>query len=422
MITPLLLSVLLQAAPAPPPLAVDLDGDRVPETVSATLHGKKVRIEVSDTAGQRRARAEAAAPESGAAQIALTTGSLGSAGALLEVSVSTPARECRTIWRLREKELSPVPVVGRKGKLPECATPEGWTDQWRKPREDAPADWVRERTRSVAQGELLRTEVYQFSGFELTLDASRSTAKIDGVWIPEWSSETLYPRSLMETLNSGFDLSAFKTTPRLRVLADRDEGVFAIEVLRPSGAERLPIRRGDWDEKKSEWQLTIVQDKRPGYVRLHMSPDQRHPLELSIEGLGDDLRHDYVPISRRTSAGIEVFMRVEDQIALQSLTGSWDSRGGERLSINVVSVDPTVLEIGKQRFLLDIARAPQGSDLLLLPRDGSAPKMALQLRGPDVFARLPVTCETQTMAQTGGCRVTGRGENFRRVGSQVNSR
>lgn len=422
MITPLLLSVLLQAASAPPPLAVDLDGDGVPETVSATLHGKKVRIEVIDTARKRRARAEAAAPESGAAQIALTTGSLGSAGALLQVSVSTPVSQCRTIWRLRQKELSPVPIVGRKGKLPECTTPEGWTDQWRKPREDAPADWVRERTRSVAQGEHLRTEVYQFSGFELTFDASRSTAQIDGVWIPEWSSETLYPRSLMESLNSGFNLSAFKTTPRLRILADRDEGVLAVEVLRPSGAERLPIRRGDWDEKKSEWQLTVVQDKRPGYVRLRISPDQRHPLELSIEGLDDDLRRYYVPISRGTSAGIEVFMRVEDQIAFQSLTGAWDSRRGERLSINAVSVDPTVIEIGKQRFLLDIARAPEGSDLLLVPRDGSAPKTALQLRGPDVFARLPVTCETHATAQSGSCRLAGPGENFRRVGSQVNSR
>ena len=422
MITPLLLSVLLQAASAPPSLTVDLDGDGVPETVSATLHGKKIRIEVTDTAGKRRARAEAAAPESGAAQISLTTGSLGSTGALLEVSASTPVRQCRTIWRLREKELSPVPIVGKKGKLPECAPPEGWTDQWRKPREDAPADWIRERTRSVAQGEHLRTEVYQFSGFELTFDAARSTAKIDGVWIPDWSSETLYPRPLLETLNSGFDLSAFKTNPRLRILADRDEGVLAIEVLRPSGVERLPIRRGDWDEKKSEWQLTVVQDKRPGYVRLRVSSDQRHPVELSIEGLADDLRRFYVPISRRTSAGIEVFKRAEDQIALQALTGAWDSRGGERLSINTVSVDPTVIEIGKQRFQLDIARAPEGSDLLLLPSDGSAPKTALQLRGPDVFARLPVTCETSATAQTGSCRVTGPGENFRRVGSQVNSR
>src|ERR1700737_3828813 len=86
MITPLLLSVLLQAASAPPSLAVDLDGDGVPETVSATLHGKKVRTEASDAAGQRRAHAEAAVPESGVAQIALTTGSLGRGGGLLEVS------------------------------------------------------------------------------------------------------------------------------------------------------------------------------------------------------------------------------------------------------------------------------------------------------------------------------------------------
>jgi hypothetical protein len=312
MITPLLLSVLLQAASAPPSLTVDLDGDGVPETVSATLHGKKVRVEVSDAAGQRRAHAEAAAPESGVAQIALTTGSLGSAGALLEVFASTPVRQCRTILRLRDKDLSSVPIVGKKGKLPECAAPEGWMEQWRKTREDAPADWVRERTHSVAQGEHRRTEVYQFSGFELTLDASRSTAQIDGVWIPEWSSETLYPRQLMESLSSGFDLSAFKTNPRLRILADRDEGILAIEVLRPSGVERLPIRRGDWDEKKSEWQLTVLQGDRPGYVRLHMTSDQRHPAELSIEGLDDDLGRVYVPTSRRTSDGIEVFMRAED--------------------------------------------------------------------------------------------------------------
>jgi hypothetical protein len=424
MITLLFLSLLLQTSPAPAPssLTIDLDGDGVPETVSATLHGKKIRIEVTDAAGQRRARAEANAPESGAVQVGLTAGSLGSAGALLEVSASTSVRQCRTVWRLRGRELSSVPIVGKNGKLPECTNPDGWTEQWRRPREDAPADWVRERTRSVAQGEHLRTEVYQFSGFELTLDASRSTAQIDGVWIPEWSSETLYPRPLLESLNSGFDLSAFKTNPRVRVLADRDEGILAIEVQRPAGVERLPIRRGDWDEKRSEWQLTVVRDKRPGYVRLRVTPDQRHPVELSIEGLDDDLRRSYVPISRRNPTGFEVFMRAEDQIALQSLTGAWDSRRGERISINAISVDPTVIEFGKQRVTLDIERAPDGSDLLLLPSDGSAPRTALQLRGPDVFARLPVTCETRAAAKAGTCRVTGPGESFRRIGSQVNSR
>jgi len=422
MIAPLLLAVLFQAGPATETLTADLDGDGSPETVTASLHGKKIRIEVLDANGQRRAAAEAPAPDSGARRIGLTSGPLGSPGALLEVSAASGGRLCRTFWRLRDKELTAVPIGGPKGKLPDCSAAEGWKEQWQKPKEDAPAEWVRERTRRVPQGEHRRTEVYRFSGFELVLDASRSTAQIDGVWIPEWSSESLYPRPLLENLLSGFDLSPFKATTRLRILADRDDGVFAIEIARPSSVERLPVRRGDWDGKREEWKLGILENEKPAWAHLRVSPDQRHPLELSIEGLSEELRQPFVPVNQKTSRGIEVFAGAEDLLARRALAGAWDNSRGEHLSITAVSASPGVIEFGKQRVTLDIAKAPAGADILLVPRDGSAPKTALQLRGPDLFARLPVTCETPAAAQPARCQVAGRGENFRRVGSQVNAR
>ncbi len=421
MIAALFLSVLLQAS-STPTLSVDLDGDGVAESVSAVPHGKRVRIEVKDSDGRRRARAEAPSPGSGVPQIALLSGSIGSAGALFEVSAVTAAQECRTVWRLRGKELSSVSIVGPKGRLPDCATPEGWKVEWKKLREDGPADYVRDRTRVVVQGEHHRTEVYQFSGFELVLDSARSEAKIDGVPIPDWSPLVLYPRPLIETLLSCFDLSPFKTTTRLRILTDRAEGIFALEVVRPSGSRRLPVRQAQEDPEHTEWLLTAFDGERSGQIRLRLAADRRHPLELLVEGLEEDLRRSFVPVSRWRPQGIEIFQSAEDELALQSLVGDWDSRRGERISITVVSLNPAVVDFGKQRVTLDIVRAPEGSDVILLPRDGSPPRTAFQLRGPNTLTRLPITCQPAGTAAWDGCRVSEPGESFRRVGSQLNTR
>jgi len=422
MITPLLLSVFLQTRPASPTLLLDLDGDGVVETVTAAPHGKKIRIDVRDAAGKRRARAEAPAPESGVYGITLASGTPDGAGALFEVSAVDPRRECHTIWRLKEKQLSPVPIVGSKGKLADCSSPEGWTSRWKKPGEDSADEYLRERTRSTAEGEYHRVEVYRFSGSELTLDPARSTADIDGLSIPDWSPLHLYPRPLLETLLSCFDLSPFKTTPWLRIVTDRDEGVFALEVARPSATRRFSIRQGHPDPEKTEWLLTASDGERSGQIRLRLAADERHPLEVTVEGLEEDLRQSFVPVSRWSSRGVELFTSAEDELLIKSLVGDWDSSRGERISITSVSTNPAVADFGNQRGRLDIAQAPQGSDVILLPRDGSAPRVALLLRGPNVLTRMPVTCEPAKTTRPEACRVSGAGDSFRRVGSQLNTR
>jgi hypothetical protein len=227
---------------------------------------------------------------------------------------------------------------------------------------------------------------------------------------------------MLEALLSSFDLSALKTATRLRIVADRDEGIFALEVTRPSGIARLPVRGGEWDAKKGEWLLMAAEGESPARVYLRLTADQHHPLEIRIEGAQDDLNQVHVPVSLLTSRGIELFASAEDELALQSLAGDWDNNRGERISITSVSPGSAIVDFGRQRVSLDIARAPQGSDVLLLPRDGSSPKIALALRGPNVFARFPITCADAGPAGPGGCRVSGTAQTYRRVGSQLNAR
>ncbi|HXM77864.1 MAG TPA: hypothetical protein VOA00_01415, partial [Thermoanaerobaculia bacterium] len=76
-------------------LSVDLDGDGTAESVTAVLRGKKVRVEVR-SGSSRKVLAEASppVPANGAGEVSLSAGSLGSAGALLEVITQSPTQEC----------------------------------------------------------------------------------------------------------------------------------------------------------------------------------------------------------------------------------------------------------------------------------------------------------------------------------------
>src|SRR5262249_39930080 len=142
MITSHLLILFFATSTPPTALSVDLDGRGSLEMVTAEARSKRVRIDVKNSDGKRVARAAAPAPEGGPPTIELTTGSLGSAGALLEVSATAGGNECKTIWRLRGGELLRLPLVGSHGPLPDCSPAEGWIDRWQKSRDDAPADYV----------------------------------------------------------------------------------------------------------------------------------------------------------------------------------------------------------------------------------------------------------------------------------------
>src|SRR5262249_9755353 len=143
-------------------------------------------------------------------------------------------------WRYRDRTLSPVPVAGRLGPLLECGRPEGWKYGW-ETSENAPAEYVRERTRTVADGSHYQKESYRYTGFRTEFDPARSTAQINGVNIPSWSTATLYPRTAVERVTQRYDLSLLRQSPRLRFETDPEKGVFAVAISRPERAERLAV-------------------------------------------------------------------------------------------------------------------------------------------------------------------------------------
>ncbi|MDQ2979706.1 MAG: hypothetical protein M3R62_10840, partial [Acidobacteriota bacterium] len=69
------------APPAPATLTVDLDGDGAPESVTAVVRGKKVRLEIR-AGSARKVIAETSVPAPGkeADEVLLSAGSLASAG------------------------------------------------------------------------------------------------------------------------------------------------------------------------------------------------------------------------------------------------------------------------------------------------------------------------------------------------------
>ena len=422
MIVELALSLLFRVSPAPVTLTVDLDGDGSAETVTAISRGRKIRIGVTDAAGKSVARAEAPAPGAGASAIALTAGSIGDSGALLEVSATAAEGRCRTVWRLRGRELAIVPLIGPKGRLPDCSSAEGWTESWKKPREDAPSEYVRERARPTANGDHHRTQVYRFVGFELRFDSELSTAEIGAVAIPNWSSAALYPKPLMETLSSSFNLSAFRTAPHLSFVTDRDEGVFAVVVERPTGSQRLAVSACRPGKERGQWSLTAGPQTNPVNLEVKIGSDRHSPLEVTTDAWGEPFGRVYVPATRLTSAGLELFATVEDEVALASLAGSWDNNRGERIVVTCLSLTPAILDFGKKRVTPSIVRAPRGADLLLLPEDGSPPEIALMLRGPNVMAQMPVSCSAEAAPGPETCHVSGHGQIFHRVGAEMNVR
>jgi hypothetical protein len=419
MLFALVSTILLATGPPTATWTGDLDGSGAVETITATGKGKAVRLQVMDAGGKRLARAEAPSPGSAPLRIAISAGSLGSAGELIEIVASRQNgdQECRTLWRYRGGALTRVPVLGGPNPIPDCGNAGGWTYRWEKSQPDAPADYTRERTRASAEGLHHQTEVYRYTGFRIELDRARSTADINGVTIPNWSSAVLYPRPVLDPLFSRFDLSPLRKSPRLRFETDREKGVFAAILQRPGGVERLPVTGSVPGKEKNEIELTVDSGQKSGQITVRLAPDQTFPREVLVRGLGEDLAPAFIPVMRFIGSAFEVYESAEQELAVQGLSGTWDANNGERVQISLVSPSPAVLRFGNSDFLLNIAQAPAGTDVALLPPKSSNPTLALTLRGPDAFARVRVSCAPANAAEP--CRPEGGSQIFHRLGASV---
>ncbi|MGH9368503.1 MAG: hypothetical protein ACRD3M_12600, partial [Thermoanaerobaculia bacterium] len=394
----------------------DFSGGGTLETATARPKGKLVRVELASASGKRLDRADAPSP-GGRPEILLSAGSIGSAGALLEVVALADARVCRSVWRFRDGALTRLPVREGGQRLPDCEAAGEWSTRWEKT-EDEPARYVRERTRDVPQGKLRETRVFAFAGFALERDVERSGARINGVPIPAWYDVLLYRKSDLEPLFQRFGLAGLRRAPRLSVEADREAGVFALRLSDGEAEVRLPVT-GSRPLEGEQPGVELSAGEPPVRVRVTLARGSI-PREAVVEGAGGRRDGAYAPAFHWSPERLRVYPDAEQELASEALPGVWASETGARIPVEAIPGAGAV-RFGGAEVSLSLDRAPEGADLLLVPRDGSAPLWALRFRGPNAISRLPVLCAEEG-ADARNCRIAGAGEALKRVGSQLNVR
>jgi hypothetical protein len=412
---PLLLALFLSgAAPPPASLTLDLDGQGAVQRAVALVSGSKVRLEIRDSRGRLLAESAVPAPGGSGPHVAITAGPLGSAGALVEVAAAAAETECRSLWRYRDRRLTQTPVLAPAGPLPDCGPPD-WSYRWERPSEEAPAFYTRERSRLRPNGIFREVETFRYTGFRLEPDPARSSAWIDGVEIPAWRDAVLYRREAVENLASRFDLSPFRSQPRLRVLADRAQGVFEVRTEDGSSQETFPVTAATSGDNRRE--VLLMAGAQGICVKVLLSAQGVVPQEAAVDGLGQRFDHTYVAVTQRRASGLRVYDNAEQELAEEYLPGNWDD-GMEQIGVKLVSSSPVLVRFGKSDVSLSVTRAPQGADVLLVPKDGSLPVLAILLRGPDSITEVPVRCE----AASPRCETVAAGRALRRLGARLNVR
>ncbi len=413
------LSFSAQLSGVAPSLTADLDGDGATETVTAAPGKGAVRLQVRDAAGGKHADAKAPAPAADVVPVTLTSGPLGSAGALVEVVAATDAMECRTIWRFRDGKLTKLPIRDASGRaLPDCASPAGWISRWEREGDGRPAAWTRERTEGVASGALRTREAYAFAGFSLDFDPARSSVDVGGIPIPSWYAATLYPRAALETLYSRFRLDRLRREPTLRIETDRASGLFALRLSGPEG--ELVLKVEAYAVSAGTATLAARSGERTAHVAIRLARDGTVPYEVRVEGLGPDWDRSYSPAGTWRGTARQVFPGAADEIASEDLAGVWGDPRGQSTPFSIEGEPPYRLRIGATAYAVDVDGATPPFDLLLLPPEPAGGAWGIVLKGANALERIPVACTGAPPRPP--CRADGEGETLRRIGARVNVR
>ena len=401
---------------------MDLDGDGREETVSAASERGAVRLAVHGSDGAVLASGKAPAPTGDVVHVELTAGSLGSAGALLEVSASTDASACVSIWRFREGRLARLPIRDGKGKdLPDCERAGEWTYRFESEGESRPAELLRERTEKSAQGSLRIREAFAFAGFSLDADPRRSAREIEGVPIPAWPDAVYYSTAALETLYGRYDLSRMKGEPTLRIHADRDRGVFTLEFAQTDSRVTAPVE--SYSARGHEVDLGAKVGDQTARVTVSLAGDPVQPFEIRVEGLGERYDRMYGPAGTLHGRGPRVFDSAADELAVQELESTWlDSHGGH-WPLALEGSPPYRLRVAGDLYDIDLARADKPADLVLRPVSAGR-AWGIVLRGRNVIERIPVACAAApdgARSPAPPCRAEGPAERMRRLGARANA-
>jgi hypothetical protein len=240
-------------------------------------------------------------------------------------------------------------------------------------------------------------------------------ALASGVEIPSWRTVTLYTRQALENLDARFDLSPIRDGPRLTIVADRSEGIFDVVLEEGTRRETLPVHSVSAGNDPSE--RVLIAGENGACVRVRLA-GAGIPFEAALEGAGREFDQEYVAVARAVEPSLRIFDSAEQEILAAYLPGSWDA-GGTPVELAVAGSRPPEIRFGSGQFYLSIPRAPAGTDLLLLPRDGSIPTVAIRLQGYDRFLEIPLRCRPAADAFY-SCEVSGAGRAFRRAGARLN--
>ena len=415
------LFALRLSEPMTPTLAVDLDGDGHEEVVSAAGRGGVVRLEVKNADGARIGEAKAPSPSGDVIRVELAAGSLGSSGALLEVDASTDASRCVSVWRMRGGALERVPMRDESGKdLPDCGAPGGWAYRFERESADRPAVLVREKTEASAQGPLHVREVFAFAGFSLDADTKRSTREISGIKIPDWFEAVLYSDDALSILNGRYDLSRMRAHPTIRIAADRDRGVFGVELSSPSGSATAPVV--STAEGNGGTILGVRLGDQTGRVTVRLGGDPRIlPMQVEVAGLGAPWDQLYGPAGSWHGKAEHVYANAADELASDEIIGMWSEPGGGQMVIELEGPAPYRVRVGKDVYAIDLARAEKPVDVLLVPEGKSSRGWGIVLRGKNVIDRVPYACASGGDGGLSACRPDGAPERLRRLGARFNA-
>jgi hypothetical protein len=402
-----------------PSIQADLDGDGVSETATAVPSRGSVRLEVRDSAGLQRVDAKAPAPSGPVVPVTLTSGPIGSAGALIEVVAATDSFECRTIWRYRDGRLTALPIRDASGRaLPDCSAPAGWTASWVSEGEGRSAAWVRERAQTVDAGTLRTREAFAFAGFSLDFDAARSSVDVAGIPIPSWYAATLYPRAALQTLSSRFRLGDMRREPTLRIEADRGRGIFALRFSGPAGS--LVATVDAYASGGGTATLAARAGERTAHVSILLGGDGAVPSEVTVSGLGADWDRSYSPAAAMSGGARQVYPTAADELAANDLAGLWGDPSGRRISFALEGAPPYRLRIEADVYQVDLENARPPFDVLLLPTGRAGRPWGLVLKGANGLERVPAACTGEPPRPP--CRADGEAETLRRLGARLNVR
>jgi hypothetical protein len=396
--------------------SVDIDGDGQIETITARGKSSRVDLTVENASGRRLARTRVPAPSAGVESLTLRDGSLGSSGALLEVEASGGGEACRSVWRLRDGGLDRVPLRTGAAEIPACDR-EGWSTAWERPDPNSTAIYRRALDRRIDGRHHLAVQKFAYTGFALENDPGRGTASIDGMRIPRWPAAEMFPLDTLPRLQEAFDYNPIRMAPRLFLETEPDSGTFLARWKDSAGQIALPVRSASEVEPGVE---RLEASEGPNSAKLTVLVRNGLPVEATVTGLGDRFDRVYVPVTRRFPDRVVLYPTAEEDVAREILPGTWSALSGGQIVIEPAAGGSAQVAMDGQSFVVSIRDAPQGTDVVLIPVDGSEQAWALDLRTPSGLARAPAQCGPESGTPP-RCRTTSLpGTLFRRVGARIN--